>query len=71
MFTDVNRELLLKQQRRRQQERQNNNLFCTCITFFVHFFAVDARLYYVKLPKLAFYEGRESKETTCFFFFLT
>ena len=42
---------LKQRRRRRQRERQKSNRFrlaeqqlCTCITFFVHFFAVFARL---------------------------
>ena len=50
-FMARNGKELKQRRRRRQRERQKSNRFrlakqqlCTCITFFVHFFAVVARL---------------------------
>ena len=55
--------------RRRQRERKKSNRFtsakqqlCTCITLFVHFFAVTARLRR-ELPNFAFYRQREHTTT--------
>ena len=55
--------------RRRQRERQKSNRFrsakqqlCTCITLFVNFFAVTARLRR-EFPNFAFYRQREHTTT--------
>ena len=48
-------------------DQQNNNS-ARAPRFFVHFFAVTARLKDVKRPNFTFCGGREHKTTTSFFF---
>ena len=50
-FLNQNNRGLKQRRQRRERERQKSNRFrlekqqlCTCITFFLHFLAVDARL---------------------------